>query len=371
MEKRDALIQLNLIPGVGSITIRRLLDFFHDPSAVFTADPALLREAGGRSLVQRVIDSISQCASGTEAQNEQELAHERGIHITTFCDSDYPACLKNIPDPPPVLYIKGNLIQEDSVAVAIVGTRKTTPYGVLVAQRFSKELAAAGMTIVSGLAEGIDAAAHAGALEAGGRTVAVVGHGLNHLYPPVHRELAEKIARQGAVISEFPINFPPLRENFPRRNRIIAGLSLGVLVVEAPRQSGALITAREALEQGRDVFAVPGPITSVNSRGVHQLIKEGARLVDEPYEILQELSLPLKEQVTQWSSRVEKSPVIASLSSEETSVFEAIPSGGSAFVDTLVASTEMKTSQLLRLLTGLEIKGVIKQIPGQGYSRLS
>jgi DNA processing protein len=306
--------------------------------------------------------------------------------------------LKTITDPPPVLYLKGSLIPEEA-AVAIVGTRAATPYGCAVAHRLGQELARLGITVVSGLAEGIDAAGHRGALEAGGRTIAVLGHGLDFLYPQHHRKLADVVVNSGALISEFPMEVPPTRQNFPRRNRVISGLSLGVVVVEAPQASGALITAREALDQGREVFAVPGPVSSPKSKGCHQLLKDGARLVEDIHDVVDELAPHLKERLARWKEALARSgsprtpcfaersmggPPVRSgepdrsetpvspegLSDEESVVYESIPTGRATVVDALIQSTAFPPARLLTLLTDLELKGLVQQVPGQGFSRV-
>ena len=220
---------------------------------------------------------------------------DREIQTVTLNGAGYPRLLAEIHAPPPVLYMKGTLLPEDEAAVAIVGTRGATPYGLEVAGVLAGELARSGITVVSGLAEGIDAAAHEGALKAGGRTIAVVGHGLDRVYPPQHATLAARVAESGCILSEFSAGMPPLKENFPRRNRIISGLSLGTVVVEAPVKSGALITARFAMEQGREVFAVPGPAFSRQSHGAHALLQDGAKLVCRVEDILEELAPHLKQ----------------------------------------------------------------------------
>lgn len=300
---------------------------------------------------------------------ELKLAREAGVEILKETDLAYPSLLKAMVKPPPLLYLKGSLLPEDNFAVAIVGTRGASPYGLSIAKRLGADLARSGVTVVSGLAEGIDGAAHEGALEAQGRTIAVLGHGLSHLYPSSHRRLAERIVGSGALISQFPMEAPPERFRFPERNRVIAGLSLGVVVVEAPLGSGALITAHEAVEAGREVFAVPGPVTSPNSQGCHELLKEGAKLVQGVEEILEEL-------VPQWKLRRTESPhppttVFPDLTIEQSAVFKAIPVASATEVDTLALATSLAPHRLLSILTELELKGLVTQVPGQGYTRLS
>lgn len=287
----------------------------------------------------------------------------------------YPKLLREIHDPPELLTVKGTLLPEDEAAVAIVGTRAATPYGLSVAERLAEELARCGITVVSGLAEGIDRAAHEGALKAGGRTIAVVGHGLSRIYPAHHQELAEQIARSGCILSEFPMEEKPNPWNFPKRNRIISGLSLGVVVVEAPVKSGALITAREAMEQGREVFAVPGPISSRQSEGTHALLKDGAKLVCKVQDILEELAPQLKE-LLKWYD-VPKGPLVRrtdtdlahGFSSEESVVFQAVPIGTAAGLEAIVRATALQPARIMSALTALELKGLVQQTAGLGFSR--
>ena len=371
MKTRDALIELNLIPGLGSATIHRLLEAFDSPEAVFQAHPALLKEILKQYATSEVLQAIRQARDGAGAAPEINRVERAGAKIVTLVDDDYPELLKTISDPPPVLYVKGILLKEDAAAVGLVGTRSASPYGIGMARQLASDLAQSGLTVVSGLAEGIDAAGHEGALEAGGRTIAVLGHGLSHTYPPQHRKLAERIVESGALISEFPMEMPPAAANFPRRNRVISGLSLGVIVVEAPTKSGALITAREALEQGREVFAVPGPVSSVRSRGCHQLLRDGARLVEDSRDVLEELAPALKEQLSGLKQHVVCSSTRLNLSREEHAVYEAIPVGEATVVDSLVEATALSPARVLPLLTTLELKGLICQVPGQGYSRAS
>ncbi len=336
---------------------------------------------------------------------------DRDIQTLTLSDPGYPRRLREIHTPPPMLYVKGTLLAEDEAAVAIVGTRSATLYGRSQATRFGEELAKCGITVVSGLAEGIDAAAHEGALRAGGRTIAVVGHGFSTLYPAHHRELAERITKSGCLISEFPMEEKPSPWNFPKRNRIISGLSLGVLVVEAPEKSGALITAKHAMEQGREVFAVPGPVTSFQSRGTHELLKDGATLVCDVQDILEELAPQLKaclkaghfeaegrairlpkavvsseardparslapqpalseaEGGLEMTHRAGLEMTVEELTYEEGQVLEAVPVGDAASVDALARETALAPARLLSVLTGLELKGRVQQTLGRGYTR--
>lgn len=286
--------------------------------------------------------------------------------------------LREIHAPPDPLYVKGALLEEDAAAVAIVGTRAATPYGLDTARRLAEELAASGITVVSGLAEGIDRAAHEGALKAGGRTIAVMGHGLSMVYPAHHRELADRIAQSGCLLSEFPMDEPPEPWHFPRRNRIISGLSLGVVVVEAPFKSGALITARFAAEQGREVFAVPGLVSSRQSEGTHALLKDGAKLVGRVEDILEELAPHLNAVVVRASAGLSASAQAGSartvsdpngLTGEESQVFRAVPAGSGMGLEAIARATALQPAQLLSVLTELELKGLVRQQVGQGFTR--
>ena len=380
MNARDALIRLNMIRGLGAATIHRLLEAFGSAEAVFRLDPEQLKLLWGRYATQEVLAEIREAADGKALAQELRWAEKEKVRIVTLLDSDYPELLKQIHSPPPVLYLRGTLIPTDAAAVAIVGTRSATPYGLAQARRFGEDLVRCGITVVSGLAEGIDAAGHEGALSAGGRTIAVVGHGLSTIFPSRHRPLAERVAQSGCLLSEFPMGMPPNKENFPRRNRVISGLSLGVLVVEAPVRSGALITAREAMEQGREVFAVPGPVSSRQSQGTHELIKDGAKLVCEVQDILEELAPQLREMIRPSTDsvrpelaegRTEETQFPFGLSDEESEVFEAVPVGNGTSLDEIARDTTLQPARLMSLLTSLELKGLVKQEPGRGFSRPS
>ena len=284
----EALVGLNLVGGIGSIRLGKLLKFFSRPQDILKVSAEKLMGVSG--IGQEIANKI--CGIKKEdVGKEFSLAKKQGLRIIILDDEDYPENLKNIPDPPIVLYTKGKLLPQDKLAIGIVGSRRASFYGLSCAEKFAADLAKQGFTIVSGMARGIDTCAHRGALKQAGRTLAVMGSGFNQIYPPENKELADEISKNGAVISEFPINEKPLKENFPRRNRVISGLSLAVLVVEAARNSGALITADFALEQGRDVFALPGKIDSSASFGTNGLIKQGAKLVSCVDDILEEFSV--------------------------------------------------------------------------------
>ncbi len=294
-EPNDSLLdalRLSMISGVGPRIRKALIERFGSARAVLAAAPSELREVQGvgPKLVRKIADADHEL----DVQAEIDLCRRRGIKILVESDPDYPRALREIHDPPGVLFVRGALKPDDALAVGIVGTRHGTQYGLRTAERLAGSLARAGLTIVSGLARGIDAAAHRGALAAGGRTIAVLASGVTNIYPPEHDRLAEEVAAHGALVSEAPPGGEPLAGMFPQRNRLISGLSLGVIVVEAADRSGALITARHAMEQGREVFAVPGNVDSRTSRGCHRLIRDGARLVESADDVLEELG-PLVE----------------------------------------------------------------------------
>lgn len=283
----------------------------------------------------------------------------------TSGDETYPSRLKNIYDPPPVLYVRGQLRKEDEVAVAIVGSRKTSSYGRAMTERVSQELATRGVTIVSGMARGIDSVAHQGAISAGGRTIAVLGCGVDVVYPPENRNLFQDIIDHGAILSEFPMGSPPEGSHFPKRNRVISGLSVGVVVVEAGQRSGSLITANYALEQGRDVFAVPGNIGMASSRGTNQLIKQGAKLVESSQDILIEIT-------PQWQKEDEITPPAKDpanhLPEEERGLYGLLTETP-IHIDEIIRESQLEPGRVMSLLLELELKGFVSQWPGRCFSR--
>ncbi len=279
----------NLIDGLGPIAFKKLLAHFNSLEEAWSIEINQLRQAG---LENFVIEQIKKQRPQINPSEQMERLTKEGIDLITILDKNYPKLLKEIYSPPALLYIRGKLELNDEFSLAIVGTRKLSSYGQQITPLITSDLAGAGLTIISGLAKGIDTLAHQAALKANGRTIAVLGSGLDKksIYPSINRHLAEEISQKGAVISEFPIGAEPLAQHFPQRNRIISGLSLGILVIEAPEKSGALITAKDALEQNRDVFAIPGPILAKNSLGPNNLIKMGAKLVSQANDILYELN---------------------------------------------------------------------------------
>ncbi len=367
LDHRERLILLNLIADIGSTRLRRLLDHFGGVDRVWQATAAQLQqvEGIGPGLVQRMISGRAD-----EVRLHQELASAQrtGVRIITLEEAEYPAPLRTIHDPPLALYIRGRLVEADQTAVAIVGARHASRYGLECAERLGYELALRGLTVVSGLARGIDAAAHRGALKASGRTLAVLGSGLGRLYPEEHETLAKQVGEQGAVISEYPMDMAPLPHNFPRRNRLISGLSLGVVVVEAGPRSGSLITADCALEQGRDVFAVPGPVTSVTSQGTHRLIKQGARLVTSVEDILDELHLT-PQGPPQVESRQGVDGAIP-LSVSEERVLECLNASHPTAIDVIAMHCGVPIADVSSALLQMELKRMVQQLPGKRFVRL-
>lgn len=353
---------LNMVGGIGSVRLKSLLDYFGRPEDIFNAsiDKLLVVPGISEGLVSRL-----RALKKESLDQEFKLARKSALKIITIEDGDYPENLKNIPGPAIVLYVKGELNSGDNLALGIVGSRRASFYGLSAAARFASELAVRGFTIVSGLARGIDTSAHRGALKSGGRTLAVMGSGFDNVYPDENKELAEEISRSGAVISEFPLAAKPLKENFPRRNRLISGLSLGVLVVEAAKNSGALITADFSLEQGREVFALPGKIDSSGSFGTHALIKQGAKLVTAVEDILEEFNLenvPLEK---------EDRCVKYDLNNEKENRLYALITLQAIAMDELVEKSAMDICQLSGILLRLQIKKLIRQLPGKQFARCS
>jgi len=354
-------LALKMIPNLGNITYRRLLDRFGDPTNVFNARlHELLKVEGIR--VQTAKRIVSNEWEGDPQQELQRL-RKIGARLITIFDSSYPMDLKQIHDPPPLLYIKGNDLPSKETMIAVVGSRNPSHYGLKVTEEICQGLAMLNIVVVSGMAKGIDAAAHWGCLRRKGFTIAVLGSGIDVIYPSSNVKLYHYIAENGSVITEFPLGTPPEGRNFPIRNRIISGLSKGVVVVEASRRSGSLITASLALEQGREVFAVPGSIESYKSTGTHLLIKQGAKLVENADDILQELGL---SSPSSRDGAPPKKVALPPLEEDETRIFDIL-SNYPIHIDHIVRSSKFDSAKVASILTGLELKGVIKQLPGKMF----
>ncbi|MEM9353164.1 MAG: DNA-processing protein DprA [Planctomycetota bacterium] len=365
-DDRRASLLLTLLPGVGPLARQRLLQRFGDAPAVLAADRGdLLTVQGvGPKLAEKLVAAEEHV--GLDAQ--LEAANAAGVRMLLEADTGYPALLREIPDPPGVLFVRGNLESIDQLAVGIVGTRHGSRYGLDQAERFAAGLARAGITVVSGMARGIDTAAHRGALEAGGRTVAVLASGVLRPYPPENADLAERIARQGAVLSEAGPTMPPISGMFPQRNRIISGLSLGVVVIEAAERSGALITARHAGEQNRQLFALPGPVDSRLSRGPHRLLRDGAILVRSIEDVIEDLG-PLMTQAERNDGATIRTPRELSLNEIEQQVLRAIEPTGS-LVDEITAATGLPVQRVLSTIHVLEMRSLVRRLGGNRVARI-
>ncbi len=358
--------------------------------AVYLAEPVrhqALQQDGFHAIaasVPGVADKVAVVQQSRNFQDELQGIRTHRVTLLTLADATYPLALRWIVDPPPVLYVRGQFVASHQLAVAVIGSRKPSPYGKLAAQRFSQHLAEHGYTVVSGLARGIDSLAHRGALQAGGQTIAVLGSGIDMIYPPENRHLYQHICSQGAVLSEFPLQTKPDRWNFPRRNRIISGLSLGTLVIEAAASSGSLHTARHALEQGREVFAVPGRIDAPNSRGTNGLIKRGAKLVETIDDILDELpeavrtsarhlrdaavaqeSEPVRDMAT---TACASEPVPVDLSPQEAQIL-ALLSTMDMHIDAISETTQLPVHVVAGILLTLELRELVQQYPGKRFVR--
>lgn len=362
----SAAMRLSLVPGVGPRLRKALIERFETPAAVLAAAPSQLREVPG--IGAKLCQAIARANETIDVAAERELCRQHGIQIVIDSQAPYPRPLREIHDPPGLLYLKGNLLPRDEIAVAIVGSRHATQYGLAQAERLGGSLARAGLTIISGLARGIDAAAHRGAMAAGGRTIAVLGSGLLNIYPPEHKALAEEVAAAGALLSESAPRGEPLAGVFPQRNRIISGMSLGVIVVEAALASGALITARHAMEQGRDVFAVPGRIDSRMSHGCHRLIRDGARLVESADDVLEELQ-PLVAATTKADGQTIHHPAELLLNEPEQQVLAAIETQATS-IDQVVVASGLPTPQVLATISVLEMRRLIRRLGGNSVMRL-
>jgi DNA processing protein len=361
MTRREAYIALNMIGSLGPVRVRNLVSALGSPEAVLEAGEEDLRRAEG--IGAEVARGIVAQRGAADPAAEEARARKHGARIITCEEPEYPAALQAIYDPPLVLYVRGTLDPKDKHAVAVVGTRHATHYGLSMADRLAYQLAKTSFTVVSGLARGIDTAAHRAALKGGGRTLAVLGSALDKLYPEENAGLADEIAQQGAVISEYTMGREPDRTTFPYRNRVVSGLSMGIVVVEAGLKSGAVITATEALEQGRSVFAVPGRVDQPSSHGAHQLIRQGARLCEGIDDILQEFEMLVPAGRRKADEAMPRRPDVP-LTVDEQAVVRALWKG-SLDVDALARAANLKSAQVSALLLGLEMKRVVRILPGK------
>ncbi len=364
MENREALIALNMIDHVGPVRLRQLLEVFGSPTAVLGAPMEDLARVHG--VGRETAMAIASWEERIDLLGELRRIQEFGCHVIVQADADYPPLLRQIYDPPIVLYVRGNLSERDKNGIALVGSRQNTPYGIDVARRLSYQLAYLGVTVVSGGARGIDTAAHQGALQAKGRTLAVLGTGINRVFPPENVQLYERIISSGALITQFPFNRPADKQSFPIRNRIVAGMTLGTVVVEANLSSGALITANFATDYGRQVFAVPGRIDSPRSKGCHELIKKGAKLCEGAEDVLSEFEYlfpssnrPAAPNETGELPLVELTPV-------EQSVLRALGEG-EMHLDEVARRSLLPVSTVSVALLTLEMKRMVRQLPGKQF----
>ena len=404
-EETKSLVHLSIIPGVGYQTIERLLASFGSAQRALDATREELARVEGLSL--KASQQLILGRSSVSVDRELDLVEAHNCHLVAINDSAYPMLLKEIVDPPPLLYVRGELGEPDAPIITIVGTRSPTNYGKTISRQLSQQLAENGVTIVSGFARGIDTCAHQGALQANGRTIAVLGNGLSQIYPNENKDLADEIVESGALISEFPMSVPPFPKNFPRRNRLVSGLSSGTVVVEASVRSGSLITARHAAEQGREVFAVPGQIFSKQSKGSHQLINQGAKLInaiDDIWEAFPDRRLtpsftssPVQLNLDQndLSSGQANSNLFAEVPAQDTSIGsvetpKVKPSTQSApvlsadeqvvlesidvpcsHIDQIARTTALPMNKVSSTLVMLELKGIVQQMPGKQFARQS
>lgn len=369
LSHRERLILLNLIPDIGSLRLRRLLDAFGSLEQLWKAGAQELQQVDGIGpvLARRLVEGFR---NERLLNEELALVKREGVSVITLDDAVYPTLLREIHDPPLVLCVKGSLSALDEASVAIVGSRRASLYGLEVAERLAYDLALRGVTVVSGLARGIDGSAHRGALKAQGRTVGILGGGWCRFYPKEHEGLARQMVEHGAVISEYPMGMAPLAQNFPRRNRIISGVSLGVVIVEAAKRSGALITCNCALEQGREVFAIPGKINTVTSQGTNQLLREGAKLVTCVEDILEELRLvpqPATSHTTAPSPH--EGHAGAHLTDEEQRLLAQLSPDEPLDLDAVSVNTGFSASTCAATLLSLELKRCVKQLPGKRFVR--
>jgi DNA processing protein len=362
MNNLEACVALNMIPQMGPVRLRRLLERFGSAENILLARTDQLSAVDG--IGRALADNITRWQEFADPAAELKKAADLGAHVITAQDDEYPSALREIHDPPIVLYVRGHLTERDRHTVAVVGSRKCSHYATECAKKLSFQMAYAGLTVVSGLARGIDTAAHQGALAAKGRTIAVIGSGLGELYPPENAELAERIASSGAVVSEFPIDTKPDRQTFPIRNRIVTGMSFGVLVVEAGANSGALISANMAAEQGRTLYAVPGRIDSPAALGSNRLIQQGAKLVISVDDILDDLPLVFKNRPD-----LPAAAPVADLTPDQQKILDALGTDETA-LDSVIATSGLTAAAVSSTLLALEMRRLVKQLPGKRFVKL-
>lgn len=363
--ERQYALWLSSVPGIGSLRIRKLFDHFGSFRDIWYASEKELRSLYG--IGEQLALTIAKSRDQYSFDQAEALLASHSVRVLLLNDPDYPASLAQIHDPPYALYVKGEYRPQDHVSIAVVGSRSTTPYGEKACALLTEPLAQMGVAIISGLARGIDAVAHRAALRVGGRTIAVLAGGTSKIYPPYHRDLASQIVPNGALISEYPPLMPALPTQFPARNRIISGLSLGVIVIEAGEKSGSLITADQALEQGRNVYAVPGPITSPASAGTHHLIRQGATLVTSIEEIVEDLRVQASwVSPTPLPNRVPPKKVIPR---EFKAILQHFKDE-TVQLSSLLTAVHIEMPELHRTLLEMELQGYIKQLPGQWYKRI-
>ena len=355
-ETRQYWVAFSLVKGIGAVRFQALLNFFGDPQIAWGAPTEALREAG---LSEKVIENVVELRSAINLDQVWDQLEAKGITVLIQTDENYPRRLQELEQPPPVLYMLGELTSEDEWAVAVVGTRRVTAYGRQVAEDIAGTLARNGISVISGLARGIDSISHQAALHAGGRTIAVLGSGLDRIYPPENRRLAEQIAAHGALISDYAPGTPPEASNFPPRNRLISGLSLAVVIVEAGQTSGALITAAFAADQGREVFAVPGNISSPGSKGTNRLIRDGAQPLLHPEQVLEALELTMVAE--QRTARV-----VLPADAVEAQLFEAL-GREPLHIDEIRSRTDLPIEKVTATLALMELKGMVRQVGGMQY----
>lgn len=356
-------LALNFLPDIGPVLARKLISVFGNPENIFHMSVNELKKVG--NIGENRARSIVNFKQWDMVQREIDGAMKNNAKLITINDKSYPAGLRHLHDAPLILYIKGEIKDNDKYAIAIVGSRTPTNYGLQITERMSRKIATYGLTVVSGMARGIDAASHWGALKASSRTIAVLGSGIDVPYPPENRRLMSTIASSGAVISEFPLGTQPNRENFPKRNRIISALSFGVVVIEATVDSGSLITVGYALEQGKEIFAVPGNITSRTSKGTNDLIKKGAKLVESAEEVIDELRPQIKGILREDKLFSEKP--LPAMTDEEKTLYSCL-GNEPKHIDTIVRETNMSTNKVLSILLNLELKEVVRQTDGKKFS---